>query len=110
MRKLFIAVLVAVVLSTALGAVLLLSSTGLTTAVRLVTTLSGGLLTIGESHGRLAGDWRLNNVMLALPDSRVTIEELACRWHPRELLHGRLSIADLTARRVTVTVDSQGQQ
>jgi translocation and assembly module TamB len=94
-----------------LTAVLLFSSTGLSTTVRLVNGLSGGGIVIGESHGRLAGDWRLEDVVLEIPGGRVSVAELSCRWQPRKLLRGTLSIGALTARQVTVMlVDTEQEQ
>ncbi|SHH45726.1 autotransporter secretion inner membrane protein TamB [Desulfofustis glycolicus DSM 9705] len=88
----------------ALVAALLFSNAGLSTTVRLVSGLSGGGVVIGESHGRLAGAWRLENVVVEMSGGRITIGELACRWQPRKLLRGTLSIGALTARQVMVTV------
>ncbi|MEE4314778.1 MAG: hypothetical protein V2J11_09755, partial [Desulfofustis sp.] len=57
----------------ALVATLLFSNAGLSTTVRLLNGLSGGGILIGESHGRLAGAWRLENVVMEMGGGRITI-------------------------------------
>jgi translocation and assembly module TamB len=94
----------------ALIGALLFSTAGLSTTVRLVDSLSGGGIVVGESHGRLAGAWRLENVVVEMSGHRITIGELACRWQPRKLLRGTLSIGALTARQVTVTLADTEQE
>ncbi len=111
MRPLLIGTGLASLVLLTLMAVLLFSSGGLSMTVRLISGLSGGGIVVGESHGRLAGDWRLEDVAVEMTGGRITIGEMACRWQPRKLLRGALSIGALTARQVKVTVfDAERQR
>jgi translocation and assembly module TamB len=91
------------------AAFFLTTSMGLQAAAFLVSHLSAGRLVIGDSHGQLLGNWRLEHVTIHTDGVDVSIEHLSCTWDPGLLLEKTIQAAQLSAENVVVTLKDQGR-
>ena len=108
-KRIILAIVFLLALTAGAAAFLLATSVGLKTMTFLVTHLSAGQLVIGDSHGRILGDWRLEHVTVHTDGVDVSMERLSCVWDPRRLLEKTVQAAQLSAENVEITLKEQGQ-
>ncbi len=101
---LFGAVLVVLGAPFAAAAWLVMTESGLRTAVALAQRTSAGQVVIDAPAGRLADAFRLGTVTVELPDQRIRIEEFALAWSPARLLDRRVEIGSLSIGAVDVWI------
>ena len=77
-KRFILAVFLLLALSAGTIAFFLTTSMGLHAATFLVSHLSAGRLVIGDSQGKLLGDWRLDNVTVHADGVDVSLERISC--------------------------------
>ena len=108
-KRFILAVFLLLALSAGTIAFFLTTSMGLHAATFLVSHLSAGRLVIGDSQGKLLGDWRLDNVTVHADGVDVSLERISCTWAPRLLLEKTVQAAQFSAENVEITLKDQTQ-
>ena len=108
-KRIILAVVIFLALTVGAAAFFLTTSTGLQAATFIVSHLSAGRLVIGDSHGRILGNWRLEHVTVHTSAVDVSLERLSCTWDPGLLLEKTIQAAQLSAGNVEITLKDQGQ-
>ena len=106
-KRIILAVFLLLVLSAGTIAFFLTTSMGLQAATFLASHLSAGRLVIGDSQGKILGDWRLDNVTVHTDGVDVSLERLSCTWDPRLLLEKKVQAAQLSAENVEIILKDQ---
>lgn len=73
------------------------SESGLQTVAELAMQASAGRLQITQSSGRLSGPLAIAHLRWASPGLKIAIDGLRLDWQPGSLLHGKLTISELSA-------------
>lgn len=106
-RWLLLALLLPVVLATAVIGWVATTESGLSTLASVAARLSNGALTLEGVQGRLAGPVRIERLALKTPTLQVAAEAIALDWRWRALRERRLWIDALRIERLRVaTADS----
>ncbi|NNF46294.1 MAG: hypothetical protein HKN69_05950 [Desulfofustis sp.] len=109
-KRIFLAVVLLLAITAATAAFFLTTSMGLQAATFLVSHLSAGRLVIGDSHGQILGNWRLEHVTVHTSGVDVSMERLSCTWEPGLLLEKTFQAAQLSAENVDIILKDQGQK
>jgi translocation and assembly module TamB len=83
---------------------MLSTNMGLTFTMRSLGWFSGETFRVGAAHGRLAGKWRLEDVVIKTTGATAELSLLAVDWRPSQLLSGHLDVDTILAREVHVVV------
>ncbi len=108
-KRIILAVVIFLAFTAGAAAFFLTTSMGLQAATFIVSHLSAGRLVIGDSHGRILGNWRLEHVTIHTSGVDVSLERLSCTWDPGLLLEKTIQAAQLSAGNVEITLKDQGQ-
>ncbi|NNK14189.1 MAG: hypothetical protein HKP52_08125, partial [Desulfofustis sp.] len=109
-KRIFLAVVLLLAITAGTAAFFLTTSMGLQAATFLVSHLSAGRLVIGDSHGQILGNWRLEHVTVHTSGVDVSVERLSCTWEPGLLLEKTFQAAQLSAENVDIILKDQGQK
>ena len=98
--------ILAVVLALLAGTVAVLTATpaGFGWLTRTLTSLTQGQVKLEGVAGDLFGPLSIRRIEVQTDTRRITVENARLQWQPRDLLHGRLDISRLAARRVTLDI------
>lgn len=91
-------------LAAGVGGFLLFSPSGLKLSSTLISRLSGGHIHIGESQGKILGDWQLKKVTIHTGSFDIGIDELSSSWRPKQLMERLLHVADVSLTGVVITL------
>lgn len=89
---------------------LLGTGVGLSLLTGAASRLSGGMVSVAESHGRFLGRWQLAGIRLNTPDLAVEVAGLEWNWHPWRLGRGEFQVAAVTVRGVKMTLKESGEK
>lgn len=79
------------------------TASGARAAFTVIGALSGGAIDAQGIEGRLVGPLRVDQLVLAQTDNRVTLKALRLDWTPSALLHNRLHLNSLQISQLVVT-------
>jgi translocation and assembly module TamB len=98
--------LLAVLLALLTGALAVLTATpgGFGWLTRTLTSMTQGRVKLEGVAGDLFGPLSIRRIEVLTDSTRITVENARLQWQARDLLHGRLDIGLLAARRVTLDI------
>ncbi|MBE0586029.1 MAG: hypothetical protein IH612_19990, partial [Desulfofustis sp.] len=102
MKRLLVITAAVFILSLALLIFLLGSRPGLQIVFSVASSLTGKRVSAEMVHGRVLGDFRIENLSIATGAAALSLAELDWQWRPAALLRGQLHIADVSARELFV--------
>ncbi len=106
LRKLFLAILL-LLLMVGMGIYLLIATeVGTQFTLQTITKLTSIPLTYGQVTGSLIGTFTLNNISYKTSSLSISIDHLAVKWHPLELLHGKILVDNLTLNTALTHISS----
>jgi translocation and assembly module TamB len=107
-RRLVSALVFSLLLMMAALVFMLSTNMGLTFTMRALGWFSGETFRVGAAHGRLAGKWRLEDVVIKTTGATAELSLLAVNWRPSQLLFRHLDVDTILAREVHVVVQEGG--
>ena len=104
MRRFLIIAGISIILLGALATAGMMSSAGLRAMISLASALPAISLNVGSASGRLADEWKVEDVALEIPAAHITIDRLSVGWRPAELFQRKLYIGDISLQGLSVTL------
>jgi len=103
-KRVLIILVCLMLLAAAGGGFMLSSHSGLKLTSVLISRLSGGQIHIGESQGKILGDWQFKKVTIHTGSFDIGIDELSGSWRPKQLIERLLHVADVSLTGVVITL------
>lgn len=90
-------------------AVLFCTEAGLRFIGKTINTYSGGMVSIGQIHGRLLNECSFGAIKVNTPGAFISVDAVKWSWNPERLLLGELRLATLTVSGIEVVLQENSE-